>query len=286
MLLVNGTDHDTLKKGARAGRADVHARRKPPRLHSRAPHDVPRAVLAHRQAAEWRPRHDRGSLRDLHLRRDTTSHREIDRSLGAALAPARARRAAGLPPSLLRVTPVHRLCTVAACRASRRKAVRAEPLRRAASSAPARPASRARLRLAATSTSASAAAARAIMCDSCPVTGSSTNAVPGRTGACAEELIAVSVAPNGRREPALEEHRTRDGRALEGEQSRPHEDLGTDERGNRIAGKSEDERRPAHAERQRLSRLDGDAPEDLLDAEARSGSGERDRAGRRRRRPR
>src|SRR5439155_3389242 len=77
----------------------------------------------------------------------------------------------------------------------------------------------------------------------------------------------VRVAPYSGREPPLEEHRTRNLRTLQGKQSRPHEHLGPDERGDRIAGQSEDERRPAHAECKRLAGLDCDAPEDLLDAE-------------------
>src|SRR6266511_1236439 len=55
--------------------------------------------------------------------------------------------------------------------------------------------------------------------------------------------------------------------SLQREHRGTHEELESHERRNRIAGQSEDQRRAAHAERDRLPRLDRDAPEDLLDAE-------------------
>ena len=55
MIFVNGTDHDSLTKGPGPRPPHVHARRGPARLHRRPPHDLPRAVRAHREAASGRP---------------------------------------------------------------------------------------------------------------------------------------------------------------------------------------------------------------------------------------
>src|SRR5439155_16458204 len=44
-------------------------------------------------------------------------------------------------------------------------------------------------------------------------------------------------------------------------------ELAPDERRDRIAGQAEDERLPAHAERDRFPRLDRDTPEHFLDPE-------------------
>src|SRR5439155_26928532 len=97
------------EEGAWTRRTDLPAGGEPAGVHRGPSDDVPGAFLAHRQTPKRGPRHDPGSLRDVHLRRDTTSHREVDRSLGAALPAARTPRATGVPSSLLRVTPVHRI---------------------------------------------------------------------------------------------------------------------------------------------------------------------------------
>ena len=55
--------------------------------------------------------------------------------------------------------------------------------------------------------------------------------------------------------------------ALQREHGRPHEQLEADERGDRVSGQPEDQRRASDAERDWLARLDRHAPEDLLDAE-------------------
>ena len=73
----HGSRH--VEERPRPRRAHVHARREPAHLHRRPPHDVPRAVLAHRQAPGGRPRHDRGSLCDVRVRRDPSPDRRSDR---------------------------------------------------------------------------------------------------------------------------------------------------------------------------------------------------------------
>ena len=55
MVLVNGTDHDTLKKGPGL-RSARSCRAKAARLRRRPPHDVQRPVLGHRLAPRRRPR--------------------------------------------------------------------------------------------------------------------------------------------------------------------------------------------------------------------------------------
>src|SRR5438477_13097579 len=55
--------------------------------------------------------------------------------------------------------------------------------------------------------------------------------------------------------------------ALQREHGRTHEQLEADERGDRVSGQPEDQRRASDAERDRLARFDRHAPEDLLDAE-------------------
>src|SRR4029077_20781049 len=59
------------------------------------------------------------------------------------------------------------------------------------------------------------------------------------------------------------------GRSLQRPERGPHEQLAADERGDRVAREAEDEHGPAYPERHGLARPDGDAPEDLLDAELR-----------------
>src|SRR5207253_1603262 len=194
--------------------------------------------------------------------RDRTPHRESDRPLGAALAAARARRTAGLPPSLLRVSPLHRLREAAARRAAGCKAVRARSGERQVADA----LTGSELAFAARSEyeriggGGARDHVRLLTADRVE-----QQPVVGRDRACTQKLVALSVAPDGSCEPPLEEHRTWDGRALQGEQGRPHEDLRSDESGDRISGEPEDEGRPTHAKRKGLARLDRDPPEDLFD---------------------
>src|ERR1041384_5741395 len=77
----------------------------------------------------------------------------------------------------------------------------------------------------------------------------------------------MTVAPNPRGQTTGLVRRTRLRRALESEQRRADEELACDERRHRVAGQTEHERPPSHAERHRLPGLDGDPPEDLLDTE-------------------
>ena len=101
-------------------------------------------------------------------------------------------------------------------------------------------------------------------------------ATPGRRAARArppssrlraDEVVALRVPPDGRCEPAGSIARARRRGALEGEQRGPDEELEADERRDGVPGQPEHERPAANAERDRLARLDRDAPEHLLDAE-------------------
>ena len=132
-----------------------------------------------------------------------------------------------------------------------------------------------------------AAALRTIMCDSWPVSGSSTTASSLDPRSCARsELVAVLVAPHRRAEPARQVRRAGIARALQREQRRADEELEPDERRDGVARQPEDERRAAHRERDRLPGPDRDAPEDLLARRARRARRARGRAARPRRRPR
>ena len=85
--------------------------------------------------------------------------------------------------------------------------------------------------------------------------------------------------------PGLES-RHRFGGTLKREHGRPDEQLEADERRDGVPGQPEDERRSAHAERDRLPGLDRDPPEDLFDAELGLDSRGRGRAARPRHRRR
>ena len=105
------------------------------------------------------------------------------------------------------------------------------------------------------------------MCDSWPESGSSTMpSAPTRARARTSSSRA-SLRAQRRGEPARLEPRQRIAQPLERAQRGLHEELAADERRHRIARQPEHERRAAHAERDRLARLDRDPPEDLLDAE-------------------
>ena len=100
------------------------------------------------------------------------------------------------------------------------------------------------------------------MCDSWPVRGSSSIA-------SSPSVELVRVPPETSREPTRLEAGKGICHPLQREHGRPHEELEGDERGNRVPGKSEHEGRAPHAERDRLPRLHGDAPEHLLDTQLR-----------------
>jgi sortase A len=84
---------------------------------------------------------------------------------------------------------------------------------------------------------------------------------------CAGQLVADRVPLRGDREPPGLEPGQRVGVALQRQHCRPDEELEGDERRDRVTGQAEHERPLPHAERDRLAGLHGDAPEDLLDAE-------------------
>ena len=110
------------------------------------------------------------------------------------------------------------------------------------------------------------AAARTIMCDSCPLQrvehrpASSWRAARGRARPAPRSARARGQGVRARSAGA--------GRlALEREQRRPDEELEPDERRDRVSRAARRRAPSEHAERDRLSRLDRDAPEDLLDPE-------------------
>ncbi len=83
----------------------------------------------------------------------------------------------------------------------------------------------------------------------------------------ADELVAVRVRLEPAGKATTLETRERVGCALESQQRRPDEELEPDECRDRVSGEPEDEPPFEHAERDRLSRLHRNSPEDLLDAE-------------------
>jgi hypothetical protein len=91
--------------------------------------------------------------------------------------------------------------------------------------------------------------------------------VPIHTRPRTHELVALRVAPEPGAEPAGLVPWQRLLEPLQRSQCGLDEELTADERRDRIAGQPEDERLSAHAERNRLARLDRHAPEDLVDAE-------------------
>ena len=106
-------------------------------------------------------------------------------------------------------------------------------------------------------------AARAIMCDSWPVSGSSTTPSGSMRDARPHELVARVVPRQRRAEPSGQERRRRLARALEcGSAGRTNSSKPTsDDTG--LPGQPEHERRAARRERDRLARLHRDAPEHL-----------------------
>jgi glycosyltransferase involved in cell wall biosynthesis len=83
------------------------------------------------------------------------------------------------------------------------------------------------------------------------------------------ELVPVRIPLDAVREAATSPSWSRIALAGECPERRSHEQLEADQRRHRVAGQPEEEGAVAHAERDRLARLDGDAPEHLADAELR-----------------
>jgi hypothetical protein len=88
-----------------------------------------------------------------------------------------------------------------------------------------------------------------------------------RRAACANELVAMGVPSQRRARPSVLVRRADVRRTLEREQRGTDEEQRPDERRYRVTGKAEDERCVAHTEGEGLPRLDGYAPEKLLDSE-------------------
>src|SRR5437764_3902189 len=93
----------------------------------------------------------------------------------------------------------------------------------------------------------------------------------GDPRARADELVGRRVAAKPRAQDAAAPPRTRRGETLQRAHGRTDEELEPDERRHRVSRQAEDERLAASAEEERLSRLDRDAPEHLLDPELRRG---------------
>ena len=106
------------------------------------------------------------------------------------------------------------------------------------------------------------------MCDSRPGSGSSTTPCVLEEETPAEKLVTRGIPLDLAAQPPSLEPRQRVAHALKREHGRPHEELEADEHRNRVPREPEDEPLAVgHAERDRLPRLHGDAPEHLLDAE-------------------
>ena len=93
------------------------------------------------------------------------------------------------------------------------------------------------------------------------------DAVTVCSDARAHELVAAARSAAPSRRAAREVRRARCGGALEARAAPAARRARPDERRDGVARQAEDERPPADAERERLAGLDRDAPEDLLDAE-------------------
>src|SRR5262249_15018607 len=164
-------------------------------------------VRPHRLSAPARPGDPRAPVRHVRLPDSGARDRSGGRCRTPPLPRPRGRRVAGMPPALLRDAPLHRLCPALACLPARRPAVqrvvddvavrRATPQlrRRYCTAVPGESSASPR----GTSTSASALEALAIMCDSCPVTGSR------KTPSTSTERRALTSSvrrASGRTEPA------------------------------------------------------------------------------------
>ena len=131
MVVVQGTDHETLKKGPGHYEPSALPGRGPPDLHRRSPHDLPRAVRAHQRHQGRRLHHLLRPVRHVHLPRAASLHRSVRSALRAAGSRQRDPAAAGMPPALLRDTPLHRRRDARS--RSRRPAAQTYPVKAAAS---------------------------------------------------------------------------------------------------------------------------------------------------------
>ena len=232
MVVVNGTDHETLKKGP--GRD----------LGSAMPGEGRLVYIAGHRTTYLAPfSHIDTSAKATASRLEmpyatfvyrVTRHRIVPRNdLRAALAEPRAARAAGVPPALLRDAPLHRLRAARLVdprgmrpyRSRRRgrlraRSERAEPeASRRGLPAASSPSPRG------TRTSASAAAERTIMCDSWPMIGSGRGRRrwPSGPHQRADEVVPGTVRRAGPGARLLEA-RERTAQTLKGAHRRAHEE--------------------------------------------------------------
>ena len=240
MILVNGTDHETLKKGpGRDLRTFMPGEN---RLVYIAGHRTTYlAPFSHIDSLRTRrPRHARSSR----TRRSSTASRATGswrRRICRSCA-RRDTRCSSSRPAIRASSPSHRYIVYAtlvrvAHAAPRRTRLRGSGERQVAHGSPAASSPSPR----GARTSASAPAARAIMCDSWPGDRLEHEPSSSDARARAQELVTPALR---RTSVASRPTRTRPGlaRALQREQRRPDEQLAADERRDGVARQAEDER--------------------------------------------
>ena len=89
MFVVQGTDHEIAQEGAGSLRAERVARRRPPDLRRRPPHDVPRAVRAHQRHPGRRLHHVLRALRRRSPTAFASLHRRPTSARSCTIAAAR-----------------------------------------------------------------------------------------------------------------------------------------------------------------------------------------------------
>ena len=102
---------------------------------------------------------------------------------------------------------------------------------------------------------------------SCPWTGASDTPVLDDSARARRKTSLMRVAPDRARKSSPLEPGSRLRHPLQRLDRRHDEERARHERRDRVARQAEDERRAPNAERERLARLDGHAPEHLLDPE-------------------
>jgi hypothetical protein len=216
MIMVDGTDHETLKKGP--GR-DLRTY-------------MPGAVLAHRPHAQGRQDHAAGSIWDLRVSRERRPGRAGERPRGPALAATRAPHPAGMSSTVLRDTSLSRLRAARARRSARRAAVR--PFRVGCRDSVEQQIAN---RLAGRELTVATRHEHERIGSRCArdhvrlLTGDGLQeeAVSGSTSSCTHELVARTVSPHVSREATHLVGRTRLRRALQGAHGGTNEELATDE---------------------------------------------------------
>ena len=108
MVVVQGTDHSTLKRGPGHYIGSGSARPGSSHLHRRPSHHVPGAVRRHQRHPDRRLRHLRSALRRLHLPCDPALRRSGDRALGAPRPRLGDPSSPGVSSALLRDASLHR----------------------------------------------------------------------------------------------------------------------------------------------------------------------------------